>query len=74
MFTLTNGKRVKSARTLHEAMDVARKWSLRSGQVISVMHGSHTYTYVYGGSEITGKEANRLWLDQEWETTYARVM
>jgi hypothetical protein len=74
MYTLTNGSRKKSAKTLSEAMELAQKWSLRSGQVISVVRGSHTHTYIYKGREITGMEANRIWMDEEVydyvDTTY----
>jgi hypothetical protein len=76
VYTLTNGYSVRSATTWDEAMDIARKWSRRSRQVISVVCGSSTYTYVYSGREITGREADTIWKSQEVyeDSTYSEAV
>jgi hypothetical protein len=76
VYTLTNGYSVRSAHTWDDAMNTARKWSRRSRQVISVLAGSVTQTYVYHGREITGREADMVWKSQEIyeDSTYAEAV
>lgn len=67
-FTVQDGERQRGIKGLNDAVELAKQWSVDSGNVVSVMNGTHTYMYIYDGDEISGKVANSIWMDQEYAT------
>lgn len=67
-YTVQDGARSRGVKGIDSAMELAKQWSMDSGDVVSVKLGSTTYTFVHHGEEISGNMANRIWMEQEYAT------